>query len=47
MIKSILAFFVTDEPPFPKEETLAVIAVRDAVIKAKALPFGSTVKVEK
>ena len=47
LIKDILTFFESQTPPFDYRQTITVIAVRDAIIKAKALPFGQVVEVVK
>ena len=46
LIKDILSFFESGKPSFSKEETIAVIAIRDAIINAK-LKSQKTQKVEK
>ena len=47
LIESILKFFTSGTAPFDAEQTIAVIAIRDAIIKAKAQPFGEVVRVIK
>lgn len=39
-ISALVEFFRTGEPPVCKEQTMTVIAVREAVIKAKEKPFS-------
>ncbi len=46
LIKDILAFFESKTPPFPREETIAVIAIRDAIINART-SSAKTQKIEK
>jgi hypothetical protein len=46
LIKDILTFFENSTPPFSKEETIAVIAIRDAIINARA-KSTITEKIEK
>lgn len=47
LIESILVFFKSEKPPFDAAQTIAAIAIRDAIVKGKALPFGSKVDVVK
>ena len=42
----IVKFFETNEEPFQKQETLAVLAIRDAIIKGVSGEFGQRVAVE-
>ena len=46
LIEDILKFFESGIPPFDAAETIAVIAIRDAIIKAKTLSLGVSVKIE-
>lgn len=47
LIESILVFFKSEKPPFDAAQTIAAIAIRDAIVKGKALPFDSKVDVVK
>ena len=46
LCRAILKFFDDGVEPFNPEQTLSVIAIRDAIIKGMNLPFGEPVKVE-
>ena len=46
LIKTILIFFESSEIPFEPEETLSILAIRDAVLKAAKLGYGQSVCVE-
>lgn len=46
LIKAILTFFETSALPFDPRETLQVLAIRDAVLKAIRLGYGQCVSVE-
>lgn len=46
LVESIVKFFETNEEPFQKQETLAVLAIRDAIIKGVSGEFGQRVAVE-
>ena len=46
LIVSILNFFETNQEPFSKNETLSVLAIRDAVLAAKKVAFGGRVAVK-
>jgi hypothetical protein len=39
-------FFETNEEPFDKKETLAVLAIRDAIMKGVNSPIGQRIPVE-
>lgn len=45
LISSILTFFATNKEPFAKEETLSVLSIRDAVLKAANGKYGERVAV--
>ena len=47
LAKNILSFFDTNKQPFDAAQTIAVIAIRDAIIKGKAMPIGELVKIYK
>ena len=47
LAQTILKFFDSGIPPFARAETMSVIAIRDAILKGKAMPVGETVLVEK
>ena len=47
LAKAILTFFDTNVAPFEKEQTIAAIAIRDAIMKAKESGFGKSAKVVK
>ena len=47
LAKAILTFFNTDTPPFDKDQTIAAIAIRDAIMQAKEKGYGKTAKVIK
>ncbi len=46
LVESIVKFFETNEEPFDKKETLAVLAIRDAIIKG-VNGCGKTIPVER
>ena len=46
LISTILTFFETNKEPFDKTETLAVLAIRDAVLKGMNEPYGKAIPVE-
>ncbi len=46
MIKSILTFFETNAEPFDKQETLVVLAIRDAILKGVNAPYGELISVD-
>ena len=45
LIRTILEFFVSESVPFNSAETMAVIALRDAILLARSMPVGSEVAV--
>ena len=45
LVESIVKFFETNEEPFDKKETLAVLAIRDAIMKG-VNGCGKTIPVE-
>ena len=45
LISSILTFFATNKEPFAKEETLSVLAIRDAILKGAKGVAGERVAV--
>lgn len=46
LVESIVKFFETNEEPFDKKETLAVLAIRDAIMKGVCGEFGQRIPVE-
>ena len=46
LVASIVNFFETNEEPFDKKETLAVLAIRDAIMKGVNSPIGQRIPVE-
>lgn len=46
LIKTILPFFETSAVPFEPKETLRILAIRDAVLKAAKEGYGHSVRVE-
>ena len=46
LIEGILKFFETNEEPFDKKETLAVIAIRDAIIQGVSGEYGQRIFIE-
>ena len=46
LVESIVKFFETNEEPFNKKETLAVLAIRDAIMQG-ANGEGKTIPVKK
>jgi hypothetical protein len=46
LVESIVKFFETNEEPFDKKETLAVLAIRDAIMKG-VNGCGKTIPVER
>ena len=47
LVESIVKFFETNEEPFDKKETLAVLAIRDAIMKGVSGEYGQRIPVEK
>ncbi len=47
LIKTILTFFETSVVPFEQSETLQILAIRDAILKAITQGYGQCVCVEK
>ncbi len=46
LVESIVKFFETNEEPFDKKETLAVLAIRDAIMKGVSGAYGKSIPVE-
>lgn len=46
LVESIVKFFESNEEPFNKKETLAVLAIRDAVMKGMKGEFGQCIPTE-
>ena len=46
LVSSILTFFDTNKQPFNSKETLAVLAIRDAILKGVNAGYGTCVPVE-
>ena len=46
LVESIVKFFESNEEPFNKKETLAVLAIRDAVMKGMKGEFGPRIPTE-
>lgn len=46
LVESIVKFFETNEEPFDKKETFAVLAIRDAVMKGMKGEFGQRIPAE-
>ena len=46
LVESIVKFFESNEEPFNKKETLAVLAIRDAVMKGMKGEFGQRIPAE-
>ncbi len=46
LVESIVKFFETNEEPFDKKETLAVLAIRDAIMKGVKVGNGERIPVE-
>ena len=46
LVESIVKFFETNEEPFDKKETLAVLAIRDAIMKGVSAEYGQRIPVE-
>jgi hypothetical protein len=46
LVESIVKFFETNEEPFDKKEPLAVLAIRDAIMKGVSGAYGKSIPVE-
>ena len=45
LIKTILTFFETSVVPFEQKETLQILAIRDAVLKAVSIGYGQSIEI--
>ena len=46
LVESIVKFFETNEEPFDKKETLAVLAIRDAIMQGVSGEYGQRIVIE-